>query len=352
MMDLLRVLPIPVKGYLDSWFVSDAVKGAVGAGGITGLHQGPRAAGTTLMLLYQHACGFPGGRFVLGGIGQLSQALADAARTNGAEIRTEAPVVQILVEDSKVTGVALAEGTAIKATVVMSSTTPETTFFRLVGPQRLPPSFMRQARNIIYRGSTAKVNLALSGLPQFRGQTSVEQLSGRIRISPSLDYLERAYDEAKYGRMSRRPYLEAVIPTLVDPLLAPPGHHILSITMRYAPSRLRDGSWEAERESLGDLVVDTLAEYAPGLETLIQQRQVITPWDWQQQYGLTEGGIHHGQMGLDQLLVMRPVPGWGRYRTPLANLYLCGSGAHPGGGVTGAPGYNAARTVEAALRGG
>jgi phytoene dehydrogenase-like protein len=203
---------------------------------------------------------------------------------------------------------------------------------------------MRHVRNIMFRGSTAKVNLALSGLPDW-GQADKMRLSGRVRIAPSLDYLERAYDASKYGRYSPNPYLDITIPTLLDPSLAPEGQHIMAITMQYAPYELRESSWEAEREALGDHIVDCLSAYAPNLQELIVNRQVITPLDWEQVYGLTEGSIHHGQMGLDQLLVMRPVPGWGQYRTPLANLYLCGAGTHPGGGVTGAPGYNAARQV-------
>jgi phytoene dehydrogenase-like protein len=191
----------------------------------------------------------------------------------------------------------------------------------------------------------AKVNLALSGLPQFVGQTSEGQLNGRIRIAPSLDYLEKAYDAAKYGRISPNPYLDVMIPTLLDPTLAPNGKHIMTIAMQYAPYDLSDGDWNDERERLGDAIIETLGEYAPNLQSLISNRQVLTPLDWEQEYGLTEGSIMHGQMGLDQLLVMRPVSGWGRYGTPIENLYLCGAGTHPGGGVTGAPGYNAARAI-------
>jgi len=209
---------------------------------------------------------------------------------------------------------------------------------------------MRAVRSIIYRGSTAKVNLALSGLPQFNGQTSKEQLNGRIRIAPSLDYLEKAYDAAKYGQISPEPYLEATIPTLLDPTLAPTGAHVMSITMQYAPYDLRDSDWNTERKRLGDRIINTLTQYAPNLQSLISSRQILTPLDWEQEYGLAEGSIMHGQMGLDQLLVMRPVPGWSQYRTPIDNLYLCGAGTHPGGGVTGAPGYNAAQVVLQALK--
>lgn len=345
MMEFMRILPMAVGEYLDEWFESDPLKGALGASGVVGSHQGPRSGGTTLMMLYQQAGGFLRTRFVLGGVGQLSSALAGVAQHNGAQIRTGAPVARILLQDGRATGVTLVDGQEFSARVVISNADPRRTFFSLVGPTNLEPRFMREVRNIIYRGSTAKVNLALAGLPRFNGQEDEAQLSGRIRISPSLEYLERAYDDAKYGRISVRPFLDAVIPTLTDPTLAPAGQHILSITMQYAPYELRQGDWQQERELLGDLVIETLTQYAPGLPELILHRQVLTPVDWAQTYGLTEGSIYHGQMGLDQLLVMRPVPGWSQYRTPIENLYLCGAGTHPGGGLTGAPGYNAAREV-------
>lgn len=349
MMAFMRLLPMPVYEYLNEWFENDPLRGILAAPGVTGMRQGPRSAGTTLMMLYQHSSGFNRSRFVLGGIGQLSEALAMAARSNGAEIRTLSPVDRIIVDDIGAAGISLTSGEEIYARTILSSADPRHTFLSLVGPTNIEPRFMRKVRNIIFRGSTAKVNLALSGLPTFKGQYSVEQLSGHIRICPSLDYLERAYDDAKYGRVSRQPFLDVVIPTLTDPTLAPPGHHVMSIRMQYAPHDRDDGEWSARREQLGDLIVDTLAQYAPDLKQHILHRQTLTPLDWEREYGLTEGNIFHGQMGLDQLLVMRPVPGWSRYRTPVRNLYLCGSGAHPGGGVTGAPGFNAAREAARAL---
>jgi phytoene dehydrogenase-like protein len=347
MMTFLRILPMPLNLYLDEWFETDALKGALGGYGITGLRQGPRAAGTVLMFLYQNVNGFLYHRFVAGGMGQLSAVLATAARQMGAEVRTGTAVRQLSVDSEQylVNSVVLENGEELRANVVLSSLDPRRTFFNLVGPQNLEPHFMRHVRNIIYRGSTAKVNLGLNGLPEFVGQTDKMQLSGHVRIAPGLDYLEKAYDAAKYGRYSPAPYLDITIPTLLDPSLAPEGRHIMTITMQYAPYELRESSWNMEREALGDHIVETLNQYAPGLSQLILHRQIITPLDWEQTYGLTEGSIHHGQMGLDQLLVMRPVPGWGQYRTPLGNLYLCGAGTHPGGGVTGAPGYNAASEV-------
>jgi phytoene dehydrogenase-like protein len=279
-------------------------------------------------------------------MGRLSAVLAAAITQMGGEVRTGVGVSQLSVDSNQysVKSVVLENGEELEAQVVLSSLDPKRTLLGLVGAQNLEPTFMRHVRNIMFRGSMAKVNLALRGLPDL-GQVDKMRLSGRVRIAPSLDYLEKAYDASKYGRYSPNPYLDITIPTVLDPSLAPEGQHIMAITMQYAPYELRESSWDAEREALGDHIVDCLSAYAPNLQELIVNRQVITPLDWEQVYGLTEGSIHHGQMGLDQLLVMRPVPGWGQYRTPLANLYLCGAGTHPGGGVTGAPGYNAARQV-------
>jgi phytoene dehydrogenase-like protein len=348
MMEFMRVLPMPVSAYLDEWFENDALKGALGAAGITGIRQGPRSAGTTLMFFYQNILGFPNSRFVLGGMGQLSAALAGVARQHGAEIRTGAAVSEVLLSDELdpvAVGVRLESGEEVGGRAILSNADPRQTLFGLVGPQHLEPETMRQVRNIIYRGSTARVNLALSELPAFNGQTDAAQLSGHIRISPSLDYLEKAYDAAKYGRFSAAPYLDVVIPTVVDPTLAPPGKHIMTVTMQYAPYQLREGDWNTEREGLVDTILDTLEDYAPNLKRQVLHCQLITPLDWEQEYSLTEGSIYHGEMVLDQLLIMRPITGWSRYQTPIKNLYLCGAGTHPGGGVTGAPGYNAAREV-------
>ena len=351
MMEFLRILPMPVSDYLDEWFEGEALKGALGAAGVTGQQLGPRSGGTALMFLYQHANGFLRNRFIVGGQGQLARALAQVAQQHGAEIRTQAAVRRIEVDDDgRAGGVTLADGSQLAARAILSSADPRRTFFDLVGPQKLGPRFMQAARNIIFRGCTAKVNLALSGLPHFHGQTDPAQLGGHIRLCPSLTYLEKAYDAAKYGRISAQPYLDMTLPTLFDPSLAPAGQHILSITLQYAPYHLREGDWAAQAEPLGDRVTAILAAYAPDLPGLISHRQVLTPLDWEQSYGLTEGSALHGQMSLDQWLVMRPVAGWGQYRTPLDNLYLCGAGAHPGGGVTGAPGYNAARQVIKALK--
>lgn len=348
MMELLRVLPMAVQAYLDEWFESDALKGALAGSAIIGTTLGPRGAGTNLLFFYQNLGGLLAHRFVMGGIGRLSDALSAAARASGAVVRTNAGVSQILINgevEPQAAGVRLESGEEIRAAVVLSSADARLTLMELAGPQHLDPEVMRQVRNIIYRGCTAKVDLALDGLPEFRGQTATDQLHGRIRISPSLEYLERAYDAAKYGQTSDQPYLEIVIPTLHDPSLAPEGKHILSITVQYAPYRLREGSWETHREIFAQTVLDTLESFAPGTTNRVLYSRVTTPLEWESEYGLTEGSIFQGQMSLDQMLVMRPIPGWSRYATPIKNLYLCGAAAHPGGGVTGAPGYNAARVV-------
>ncbi len=351
MMEFLRVLPMTVTEFLDEWFESDALKGVLGAASIAGSMQGPRASGTAFMMLYHYLGaaaigGFRASRFVRGGIGQLATSLANAARANGAEIHTGAQVARIVVNDGRATGVALANGDVVSAGVVVSNADPRRTFFELVGPTNLEIRFARRVKNIRFRGCTAKVNLALAGLPRFTGQPDSEaHLGGHILISPSLEYLERAYDDAKYGNFSQKPFLDIVIPSVLDSSLAPAGQHVMSITMQYAPYHLRSGHWDDQRDALGEHVLDTLAKYAPTLKELILHRQVITPFDWERDYGLTEGGIFHGQMGLDQLLFMRPVAGYGQYRSPIENLYLCGAGTHPGGGVTGAPGYNAAREI-------
>ena len=348
MMELMRVLPIAARDYLDEWFESDALKGAVGGSAVVGATLGPRGAGTNLGFFYQNLGGLLEQRFVAGGMGRLSEALAAAARERGATIRSGAAVARVLVEgdaEPAAVGVELAGGETIRAAVVLSNADPRRTLFDLVGPQHLEPETMRHVRNIIYRGSVARVNLAVRGLPAFAGAADPAQLGGRIRVSPSLDYLERAYDAAKYGRFSEHPYLEIVIPTLRDPSLAPAGHHLLTITALYAPYTLRDGDWDGQSAAFGEAVLDTLEGVAPGVRASVVHCQVVTPLDLERRYGLTEGSIYHGQMGLDQMLVMRPIPGWSRYETPVRNLYLCGAGEHPGGGVTGAPGYNAARAV-------
>ncbi|MBE7552346.1 MAG: NAD(P)/FAD-dependent oxidoreductase [Anaerolineales bacterium] len=371
MMEFLRVLPMTAQEFLDEWFESEALKGLLGAAGISGTMQGPQSSGTAFVLLYHYLGAADGGfkatRLVRGGTGQLVAALASAARQYGAELRTGAEVSRILLAENPNTGetqavgVVLAGGEEILAKAVISNADPRRTLFGLVGAPNLEPHLIRRVRNIRYRGCVAKVNLALNGLPEFtslpEGDAAENNayLGGHIVISPTLEYLERAYDDAKYGRFSAQPYLDVIIPSVLDPSLAPAGQHVMSITMQYAPYKLQgreQGSgWdERQKQALVDKIVDTLAHYAPNLKDLIRHCQILTPLDWEQEYGLTEGSIFHGEMGLDQLLFMRPVPGYGQYRTPVGRLYLCGAGTHPGGGVTGAPGYNAAREILSDLK--
>lgn len=252
---------------------------------------------------------------------------------------------------NKTTTYRLLTALEIAARRVISNADPRTTFIGLVDPLQLDPGFLRQVRHIKFRGAVAKVNLALDRLPDFTALPGPgPHLQGTIVISPSIDYLERAYDDAKYGEISQRPYLEAVIPSLSDATRAPAGKHVMSILVQYAPYHLKAGVWDdARRQALGDRVLETLDAYAPGIQDLVLHRQVLTPLDLEQVYGLPEGNINHGELTLDQILFMRPVPGWARYCTPISGLYLCGAGTHPGGGAMGAPGYNAAQEILKAI---
>jgi phytoene dehydrogenase-like protein len=285
---------------------------------------------------------------VKGGLGALAQALGRAAVEAGAEIRTQVPVAEIKIEDGKAAGVVLASGKEIAARAVVSNADPRTTFLKLVDAVNFDPDFLAKVRNYRSAGSLAKVNLALSALPQFAaldGTGDFERLSGRIHIGHEIDYLERAFDAAKYGDYSPLPYLDITIPSLLDDSLAPKGAHVMSINVQFAPYKLREGDWHGRREEFGDVVCDLLSEYAPNLKELTLARQVITPLDLEQEYGLSGGHIFHGEQTLDQSFAFRPLIGWAQYRTPIAGLYLCGAGTHPGGGVTGAPGANASREI-------
>ena len=349
MVEFLRVAPMSVAEWLDDWFKSDALKGALGAGGITRIFQGPRGAGTAYVFLH-HQVGRPAGavrgaQYVRGGPGALAAILANVAKGYGADIRTTAPVREIVVRDAKAIGVALETGEHLAARQVVTSADPRRTFTRMVDAGQLDPEFLRAARNIKCRGAVATVHLALSELPQIAG-ASEEALGGAITIAPSLDYLEHAYDDAKYGAVSRHPYLEARVPTLLDPSIAPAGKHLVTVQLQYAPYQLRPGGWDDRaRSQVSDLVVDTLAAYAPNVRSSIVGRHVTTPKDFEDRYGLTEGHAYHGELTLDQILFMRPLAGWSRYRTPIEGLYLCGAGTHPGGGLAGASGRNAARAI-------
>lgn len=355
--DLARIMTMSSADYVEEWFETPALKGALAASGIIGTFLGPRSPGTAYVMLH-HYMGEIDGQFRAwglprGGMGAVSEAIAAAARGFGAEIRTESEIVEVLIRHGRACGVALASGEEIEADTVISNADPKRTFEKLVPPEHLDKEFRSQIARYNIRGSSAKVNLALDALPRFTCLEQLQQqgvdvrpyLAGAISISPDIDYLERAYDDAKYGRYSRQPYMDIVVSSLLDPSMAPPGKHMMTVFVQYAPYALAGTTWEAERESFGDTVIDTLAEYAPNLKDIILHRQVVTPWDLEQRIGLTEGNIFHGELGLEQLFSLRPVAGLDGYRTPVERLYLCGSGTHPGGGVMGASGQLAARSV-------
>lgn len=347
---LCKLLTMSSADYLDEWFETEALKATKSASGIIGTFLGPRSPGTAYVLLH-HYMGeidgvFRAWGFAKGGNGSVSAAIAGAARAFGAEIRTAAPVAKVLVAGGRATGVALESGEEIRAKLVVSGVDPRRTFLDLVGAEHLPGEFVEAIRRFRFRGSSGKVNLALSRLPEFTCLPGGGPLlRGAISISPSVDYLERAYDEAKRGEFSRRPYLDIVIPSLIDPAMAPPGRHVMSIFVQHAPYRLNGGWTDEKREAFGDAVIDTLAEYAPDIRSAILYRQVLTPADIERIAGLSEGNIFHGELSLQQLFFLRPVAGWAKYRTPVRGLYQCGAGTHPGGGVMGAGGRNAATVI-------
>jgi phytoene dehydrogenase-like protein len=338
--------------FLDQWFETDVLKATMSASGIIGTFLGVRSPGTAYVLLH-HYMGEIDGAFrswglSRGGTGAVSNAIAAAARELGAEIRTDSPVATILTRDGRATGVALQNGDEIHARTVISSVDPHLTFLKMLDPRRLPDDFVAGVRRYRFRGSSGKVNLALDALPDFTCLPGPgAHLRGAVSISPSVDYMEQAYDDAKYGRFSRRPYIDIVIPSLTDPSVAPPGKHVMSCFVQYAPYDLRGGNWDDEREAFGDTVIDTIAEHAPNIRERILHRQVLTPLDLEREFGLSEGNIFQGELTLEQLFFLRPAPGWAGYRTPIRRLYMCGSATHPGGGIMAAPGRNAAMKVMA-----
>jgi phytoene dehydrogenase-like protein len=343
--------------FLDRWFETEPLKATMSASGIIGTFLGVRSPGTAYVLLH-HYMGEIDGAFRAwgiprGGTGGVAAAIASAARAAGAEIRTSAPVAQVRVRDGRAIGVVLESGEEIEAGSVLATTDARRTFLGLLPAGTLEPAFEAEVRRFRYRGSSGKVNLALDGLPSFTSLPGPgEHLRGAISFSPSLDYMEQAYDDAKSGRFSRRPYVDVVIPTLVDPTMAPPGKHVMSCFVQYAPYHLAEGTWDEQLEAFGDTVVDVIAERAPNIRDLILHRQVVTPLDMERDIGLTEGNIFQGELSLEQLFFNRPVPGWSRFRTPVRGLWLAGSSAHPGGGIMGAPGRLAALAVLAERHGG
>ena len=348
--NLIQLMTMSAADFLDQWFETDVLKATMSASGIIGTFLGIRSPGTAYVLLH-HYMGeidgtFRSWGFSRGGTGAISNAIADAAREAGAEIRTEAPVERITLKNGVAQGVVLEGGEEIHGDVVSSSVDPRLTFLKFIESRDLPDDFLDEVRRYKFRGSSGKVNLALDALPEFTCLPGAgRHLRGAISISPSTEYMERAYDQAKYGEFSRRPYIDIVIPTLTDPSVAPPGKHIMSCFVQYAPYKLSSGTWDQQREAFGNAVVDTIAQYAPNLKNLILGRQVLTPLDIERTTGLSEGNIFQGELSLEQLFFLRPVAGWARYRTPIKRLYMCGSATHPGGGIMGAPGRLAALEI-------
>jgi phytoene dehydrogenase-like protein len=346
----LQLMTMSAVDFLDQWFETDVLKATMAASGIIGTFLGVRSPGTAYVLLHHYMGEIDGAfrswGFARGGTGAISNAIASAGREAGVEIRTAAPVARISVRGGQATGVILKNGDELAADLVLSSVDPNLTFLKFLDAKDLPDDFIEEVRRYKFRGSSGKVNLALDALPDFTCLPGPgAHLRGAVSISPSVDYMERAYDQAKYGEFSQRPYIDMVIPTLTDPSVAPPGKHILSCFVQYAPYTLASGTWDDKREAFGDTVIDTIAEYAPNIRDIILHRQVLTPLDIEREFGLTEGNIFQGELTLEQLFLARPVPGWAQYNTPIRNLWMCGSATHPGGGIMGAPARNCALRI-------
>lgn len=347
---LVQLMTMSSADFLDQWFETDVLKATMSASGIIGTFLGIRSPGTAYVLLHHYMGEIDGAfrswGFSRGGTGGISLAIASAAREAGVEIRTEAAVERILVKEGRASGVALKSGEEIRCNVVSSSVDPHLTFEVFLEASELPADFLESVRRYKFRGSSGKVNLALSALPNFKCLPGEgPHLRGAISISPGTEYMERAYDDAKYGHYSKRPYIDMVIPSLTDPSVAPPGQHVLSCFVQYAPYKLAQGTWDDHREAFGNNVIETISEHAPNLKGIIIGKQVLTPLDLEREFGLTQGNIFQGELSLEQLFFLRPVPGWAYYGTPIVNLYMCGSATHPGGGIMGANGRIASQVI-------
>ncbi len=348
----IKLVTMSAADFLDRWFESDTLKAPMSVSGIIGTFQGVRSPGTAYVLLH-HYMGqldgvFRSWGFSKGGTGGISMACARAAESFGAEVRTNSPVQHVLLRNGEAKGVVLENGDELLANQIISNLDPNRTYLKMVGEEYLPQEVANDIKRYKLRGSSGKVNLALDRVPEFSCRPGIgDHLRGDVAIAPGIDYLEKAFDQAKYGDFSTRPYINAVIPTLTDPTLAPPGKHILSCFVQYAPYHIKDGAenWPKYRDAFGEAVIDTMEEYVPGLRNMIIYKQVLTPWDLEQQMGLTEGNIFQGELSLEQLLFQRPVAGYAKYKTAINNLWMCGSGTHPGGGIMGASGELCAKTM-------
>ena len=347
---LHKLMTMASADYLDEWFEFDPLKATKSASGIIGTFLGPRSPGSAYVLLHHYMGEIDGAfrawGFQKGGTGGISNAIAESARAAGVEIRSNAEVAQVIVRDGRAVGVALANGDEVHAPLVVSALDPRRTFLQLVNPRELPDDLVHAIERYRFRGSSGKVNLALDGLPQFTClPDTTRHLRGAVSISPSIDYLERAYDDAKYGEFSKQPYMDIIIPSMIDPGMAPPGKHVMSIFVQYAPYNLNGGWTDAKREAFGDAVINALARFAPNIKSLILHRQVLTPVDIEAITGLSEGNIFAGELALEQLFFQRPAAKWADYRTPIQGYWQCGSGTHPGGGIMGASGRLAALEI-------
>jgi len=347
---LARLMTMSAADFVEQWFESEPLKATLSASGIIGTFLGPRSPGTAYVLLHHYMGEIDGAfrawGFARGGTGGIAEAIARSAQAHGAEIRCDSPVAEVILKNGRAVGVALENGDTFHANVVASSLDPRLTFLKLLDPAQLPGELVESIRSFNTRGSSGKVNLALDALPELVAPPGPgRHLAGSISFSPSVDYLERAYDDAKYGDFSRQPYVDVIIPSVIDPGMAPPGKHVMSCFVQYAPYELREGTWEEKREAFGDAVVDALSTVMPNLKDIILHRQVLTPLDIEEMIGISQGNIFHGELSLSQLFFLRPAPGYADYRTPVPGYYQCGSGTHPGGGIMGAPGKLAALEI-------
>ena len=347
---LTKLMTMSSADFLDEWFEFEPLKATMSASGIIGTFMGPRSPGSAYVMLHHYMGDIDGAfrawGFQRGGTGEVSMAIARSAEYFGVDIKTEASVMNVIVKNNKAVGVALENGDEYHSDIVISGLDPKQSFLNLVSENELPSEFVKDIKNFRIRGSSGKVNLALDGLPNFKCLPGDgHHLRGAISISPSYDHLENAYDDAKYGDFSKKPFMDIILPSVLDPEMAPPGKHVMSCFVQYAPYSIKGGWNDSKRQAFGDAVINTLAEYAPNIKDIILHRQVLTPADLETTFGLTEGNIFHGELTIQQLFSLRPAIQWADYTTPIKNYYQCGSGTHPGGGITGSPGEMAAKKI-------